>query len=264
MSKQSVVVTGSTRGLGFALADAFLDTDCAVMVSGRDGRAVGECVDRLRAKHTNASVEGTPADMSRIEDAEALFLAAKDAFGRVDLWINNAGLGGRAVPLVDKKAPDVGAVVGANLTGTMNGCVVALAGMQAQGSGQIFNTEGFGSDGMKRDGMAIYGATKQAVRYFTRSIVKELAGGPVLIGTIVPGLIVSDMLVEQYKAASPRRRGLYAAAADLPETIAANLAPRLLGNRKHGAVVAWLTPLDLVGRLVQPKYKKRGLFASRT
>lgn len=261
MDKQCVVVTGSTRGLGFALADAFLDAGCAVMVSGRNEDTVAECVDRLRSQHADASVEGTTADVARLEDVEGLFAAAHAAFGRVDLWINNAGLVGRPAPLVELTTAEVGAVVSANLTGTMNGCIVALAGMQRQGSGQIFNTEGFGSNGMKREGMAIYGATKQAVRYFTRSFVKEVAGGPVLVGTIVPGLIVSDMLIEQYKAASPRRRGLYAVAADQPETIAADLAPRLLANKKHGAVISWLTPLDLIGRLLQPKYKKRALFA---
>lgn len=260
VASESVVVTGSTRGLGFALADAFLSAGCSVVVSGRSDQAVAECVDRLRVAHPGSSLIGVAADIARFEDVQALFAAAEAAFGRVDLWINNAGLGGQPQELTDLTASGIGAVVDANLTGTMNGCIVALAGM-SKGGGQIFNTEGFGSNGLKRDGMAIYGATKAAVRYFTRSIVKEVAGGPVLVGTIVPGLIVSDMLREQYHAAPARRQGMYAAAADLPETIAADLVPRLLANGKHGVVISWLTPLDMVGRLLRPKYKRRQLFA---
>lgn len=263
MDKHCVVVTGSTRGLGFALADAFLEAGCAVVVSGRTESSVGECIEKLRSTHPNARVTGVAADVGCLEDVEGLFAAATAAFGRVDLWINNAGIGGHPVPLVELTATEIADVVAANLTGTMNGCIVALAGMQKQQTtGQIFNTEGFGSNGMKRNGMAIYGATKQAIRYFTRSVIKEVAGGPVRVGTIIPGIVVSDMLAEQYRRASPRRRGLYSAFADLPETIAADLVPRLLTNQEHGAVISWLSPADMVGRVLRPKYKKRGLLAA--
>lgn len=270
----TVVVTGSTKGLGYALADAFLAARCAVVVSSRDDGAVQQAVARLREKHAAAGaqvlVDGVAADVSRFDDAQRLWDKARDGVGngRVDLWINNAGLGGPPVPFVDAKPEHIGPVVAANLTGTMNGARVAAAGMSAQtGGGQIFNTEGFGSNGMTREGMAVYGATKQAVRYFTKSLVKELAGrsaaGPVLVGTIVPGLVVTDMLVEQARSASPRRRALYEAAGDLPETIAAGLVPRILANREHGATIAWLTPVGLIGRMLSPKMKKRGLFEGK-
>ncbi|WP_062992778.1 SDR family NAD(P)-dependent oxidoreductase [Nocardia anaemiae] len=263
MDKHCVVVTGSTRGLGFALADAFLAAGCAVVVSGRTETAVGECIETLRSTHPNASVAGFAADVSRIEDVECLFATATAAFGRVDLWINNAGLGRHPAPLAELTATEIADVVAANLTGTMNGCVVALAGMRKQQTpGQIFNTEGFGSNGMKRNGMAVYGATKQAIRYFTRSMINEVAGGPICVGTIIPGIVVSDMLADQYRAASPRRRELYSAFADLPETIAADLVPRLLENQEHGAVISWLSPADMIGRMLRSKYKKRGLLAA--
>lgn len=139
---------------------------------------------------------------------------------------------------------------------------IGLVRLLAKQAGQIFNTEGFGSNGMKRNGMAIYGATKQAIRYFTRSVIKEVAGGPIRVGTIIPGIVVSDMLAEQYRAASPRRRDLYSAFADLPETIAAELVPRLLTNQEHGAVISSLSPTDMVGRMLRPKCKKRGLLAA--
>lgn len=263
MEAQCVVVTGGTRGLGFALAEAFLGAGCAVMVSGRTQAAVEECIEKLRSAHPNAKLEGTAADVGRLEDVEGLFANTTAAFGRVDLWINNAGLGGHPIPLAELSAAEVADVVAANLTGTMNGCVVALAGMQKQQTtGQIFNTEGFGSNGMKRNGMAVYGATKQAIRYFTRSVINEVAGGPVRVGTIVPGIVVSDMLAEQYRAASPRRRGLYSAFADLPETVAADIVPRLIANRKHGAVISWMSPADMIGRMFRPGYRKRGLLAA--
>lgn len=275
VSAPVVVVTGSTRGLGFALADAFLAAQCAVIVSGREDASVQTALAALRAKHPAAHVEGLACDVARFDDAQRLFDKARDGDGasaspsarvggRVDFWINNAGLGGRPGKLVDARSEDIGPVVAANLIGTMNGARVAAAGMRAQqGGGQIFNTEGFGSSGSRREGMAVYGATKQAVRYFTRSLIDELDGTPVVVGTIVPGLVVTDMLIEQARAATPRRRGLYEAAADLPETIAAGLVPRILANKEHGAVISWLTPVGIIGRMLRPSMKKRGLFAGK-
>jgi NAD(P)-dependent dehydrogenase (short-subunit alcohol dehydrogenase family) len=264
-----VVVTGSTRGLGFALADAFLAAKCTVVVSGREEASVQRALTTLRDKHSGARIDGLACDVSRFEDAQRLLEKARDGVGaatggRVDFWINNAGLGGRPSKFSEQRSEDIGPVVAANLIGTMNGARVAAAAMKMQqGGGQIFNTEGFGSSGSRREGMAVYGATKQAVRYFTRSLVDELDGTPVIIGTIVPGLVVTDMLIEQARAATPRRRGLYEAAADLPETVAAGLVPRILANKEHGAVIAWLTPIGFVGRLLSPSMKKRGLFAGK-
>ncbi len=70
MDRQCVVVTGSTRGLGFALAGAFLREGCAVMVSGRDEHSVVESVDKLRSSHAAARVEGTAANVAHFEDVE--------------------------------------------------------------------------------------------------------------------------------------------------------------------------------------------------
>jgi hypothetical protein len=70
------------------------------------------------------------------------------------------------------------------------------------------------------------------------------------------------MLADQYRAASPRRRELYSAFADLPETVAADLVPRLIANQTHGAVISWMSPADMFGRVLRPKYKKRGLLAA--
>ena len=74
------------------------------------------------------------------------------------------------------------------------GCKVALTGMLRQGHGKIFNMEGFGSDGMVQPGMAIYGATKSAVRYFTKSLVREYKDTPLIIGYMSPGIVVTDLL----------------------------------------------------------------------
>jgi NAD(P)-dependent dehydrogenase (short-subunit alcohol dehydrogenase family) len=259
MSGQGVVITGGTRGLGLGLAEAFLQLGCSVAISGRNDTALEAAVTKLKATRPGAVAIGVRSDVSSYDDCKRLWDQATAALGRIGIWINNAGVGGAPVELAATPPDQIGPVVTANLIGTMNGARVALEGMRAQGGGQIVNVEGFGSSGMKRTGMSVYGATKYAVRYFTRSLVQEQKSGPVIISTLVPGLVVSDMLEEQYAVATPGRKKLYALASDLPLTIGLGVAPRILANQKNGAVISWIGPLQILGRLLSSKYKNRGL-----
>jgi short-subunit dehydrogenase len=255
----SAVVTGSTRGLGFALADAFAARKIDVMITGRTQDAVDKSVTALRSKHAGARIEGRAVDVANYDACAALFKAAKDAFGSVDIWINNAGLGGNPAAFAESPSNDIGPVVAVNLIGAMNGARVALEGMKAQARGQIFNVEGFGSGGQRREGMAVYGATKVAIRYFTSSIIDETKGGPVRVGTIIPGLVATDMLAVQARAATAKRRSLYNALADLPETIAPFLVDKVLANQAHGARISWLNGPKIIGRWLSPSARKRQL-----
>ena len=74
-----------------------------------------------------------------------------------------------------------------------------INGMLAQGSGFIYNMYGFGSTGMMRNGMSIYGSSKRAVNYFTETMIKELAQTPVKMGSLSPGMVITDLVSEQYK-----------------------------------------------------------------
>jgi short-subunit dehydrogenase len=129
--------------------------------------------------------------------------------------------------------------------------------------------EGFGSDGrLKRLGMAVYGGTKSAVRYFTDSIAQEL--GPrsaVKVGSLVPGVVVTDMLVGQFDRARPeaweRARRVYNVIGDTVETAAPWLAARVLSNRRNGARISRFSVPQLVWRFVSPRYRRRDLFEGR-
>lgn len=259
--RPTVVITGGSRGLGFGLATAFLELGCTVAISGRDQDSTDKAAAKLSAATPGAEVLAVKADVASYADCERLWTEAKRGFGKVDLWINNAGQGGEPVAFAATSPAAISGVVNANLTGSMNGARAALEGMTAQGHGQICNVEGFGSSGSMREGMTVYGATKYAIRYFTRSLALELKGKPVIVSTLIPGLVATDMLKVQFDAATAGRKKLYEALADKPETIAAGVAPRLLANRRNGAVISWIGPAMLLGRLLLPKYKHRKLLA---
>ncbi len=114
-----VVITGSTRGIGYGLADAFLGLGCAVAVSGRTQAAVDVVVTRLGAKHEARRVWGQACDVAIYAQVEALWSAAKEHFGQIDIWINNAG---QAHPVsdFDKLSPEqMRTLVETNVLGAM-------------------------------------------------------------------------------------------------------------------------------------------------
>ena len=261
MAQTVVVVTGSTRGLGFGLASAFIQLGCSVVVQGRSKSS--ESAAKLGAPERVLAVDG---DVTRAEDVRALWGAAAQRFGRIDVWMNNAGLGGAMVPMAELPVETCAAVVSTNLQGCVLGTRIALEGMKAQGSGQIFNLEGFGANPhIKRTGMAVYGATKCAVRYFTQSVSREVQGSGVCVGTLSPGVVVTEMLLGQFdgvpRAQWERSRRIYNKLAERVETVAPWLAARVLENRVNGAAIAFINPLQMLWRIVSPFRGGRDLFA---
>lgn len=260
-----IVVTGGSRGLGRGLCDAFLARGAAVAFCGRREKDIRAAEAEM--KENSAHVLGLVADVAKYEDMQRVWDATVERFGRVDVWINNAGASNVQLPFHELPAGDIDMVVGSNLAGTMNGVHVALAGMRAQGDGHVFTMEGFGSDGARQYGMSIYGATKTAIRYFTRSVAEETAGGPVKVGSLSPGIVVTDLLVDVYAKGSrdlwKKKKWLFELIADPVEDVAPWLADRVLAGPSHGEHVAWMTVPKAIFRALQPKYWRRGLFAGR-
>ena len=142
-------------------------------------------------------------------------------------------------------------------------------GRIAAGRGQIFNIEGYGSDGrMMRPGMAVYGSTKAATRYFTRSVARELAGTGVQLGTLMPGAVITDMLVSMVGDLPPderdgaRRR--YNIIGDPVDVVAPWLADRVLANTRNGAEISRISVPRIALRFLSPRYRRRELFPALT
>lgn len=282
-----VVITGSTRGIGLGLAKEFLRRDCAIVVSGRTPAAVDKAVAELSvlevpsftqaplraqkavgtsklylAENTTypERVFGYACDVTVFEQVQALWDAAQAKFGRVDIWINNAGLSHPRVSFWEQLPTNLPPVVNTNLLGVMYGSQVAVRGMLAQGSGQIYNMEGFGSGGQMADGMLIYGSTKRAVTYFTDSLAKDLKNKPVQVCHLSPGIVTTDLLQADY-AGQPERweraKRVLNILADRVETVTPYLADKVLANKKNGTRLAWLTPGKAAWRFATARFIKR-------
>ncbi|MFJ2030067.1 SDR family oxidoreductase [Streptosporangium sp. NPDC087985] len=131
---KNIVVTGGTRGIGLGLARAFLERGHRVAVCGNRTSSAEKATAEL-------GVLALAADVSDRNQVQALWDAAAAEFGRVDIWINNAGISHSRMPLWELPEAEMRAVVDVNVAGVLNGTAVALAGMAAQGSGHVWNTE---------------------------------------------------------------------------------------------------------------------------
>jgi NAD(P)-dependent dehydrogenase (short-subunit alcohol dehydrogenase family) len=257
----AIVITGSTRGIGFSLADAFLARDKTVFVSGRTARAVDEATSKLAARHSSSRVAGAPCDVTRVDDLRALWASASERFGGVDIWINNAGTCNAAKAFIELSVDEVQSVIDTNVRGTMLSSHVALSHMIEQQRGKLFNMEGWGSRGEWSAGLTPYCTTKRALRYFTDALVKETRDVPIQIGTLSPGMVATDLLISSWEHGAPenwkRMRWLFHFVIDPPEPVSAFLADKVLSNRRSGAHYTWMTPLRLFVRFFQPRYWRR-------
>ena len=227
-----VLITGSTKGLGMALAEEFLKVSSTrVIVNSRSAARVQDAVAKLQAQYGAARVAGFAADVSVAADVDGLAAFATESFGGVDCWINNAGSNGYTFTrLVDTPPDTIAAIVATNLLGTLLCCRAAalILAKQPQG-GCIFNMEGAGSDGGATPKYACYGATKASLPQLTKSLAKELSDtGLVAIHSLSPGMVKTELIDAGKDAFGAQGRFFVNALCEPPEYAASVLVPQIL------------------------------------
>lgn len=234
----TIVITGSTRGIGFNLAKEFLKLGCSVVISGRNSSSVENALEELKMISKDR-VFGICCDVRDQSQVQQLWNDAIGHFQKIDIWINNAGVSCSGISIWDYQPEEIDAVVDTNIKGTMNGVHVAVKGMLAQGSGAVYNLEGLGSDGKQHiRGESLYAMSKAALRYFDDSLALELKGTPVISGAILPGMVMTDLVLAEYKKHPEkleRVKFVFNTIGSLPEQVAPVLARKILANRKRGA-----------------------------
>jgi len=260
--KRVVVVTGGTRGIGLGLAKSFLEQNCQVVICGRSEGSVEAALEILNPL---GEVAGVPCDVANPADVQALWDAAVERFGRVDIWINNAGVMNTLADFADAPTEEIQRLVDVNLTGTLYGTHVAMRGMREQPNGGfVFVMEGLGSDGKTRAHHTLYGTTKYAVRYLFKALVDEAEDTPVRIGSISPGIVVTDLLTEVYEDRPveefDRVKKIFNILADRVETVTPWIAEQVLAAQGNGATITWLTGFTAFGRFMTAPFNKRDLF----
>jgi len=160
----NILITGSTKGIGFALAKELLKYGDNLVISSRTEEKVNSVVEELKEQFTESQVIGIVCDVTKGEDLAKLAREAKENLGIIDIWINNAGTTGpERGDLVDISDEAFKEVVETNLLGVLMGSREALKLMIEQGEGHLFNMAGWGSDGRPSPSVAAYGTTKASI-----------------------------------------------------------------------------------------------------
>jgi NAD(P)-dependent dehydrogenase (short-subunit alcohol dehydrogenase family) len=254
----TIVITGSTQGIGRGLAADFCRRGDNVLVAGRDGDRVAATVAELNDSPGHAA--GQPCDVSQVEQVQALWDLAINTFGQVDIWINNAGLARTVWPILEIPQGEMETMVSTNMLGTINGSRVAATGMVAQGQGKLFNVLGGGSDGEYFPGLGLYGTTKRGLDYFTNALVKELAGTAVMVGKIRPGMIITVAVVREARADMEnfqKSRKIMNNLVDTVDTVAPFLVDRMLATNKSGTKIRWLNSPKMAARMLRGMIRTR-------
>ena len=197
LSGKVALVTGSTRGIGRAIAETLAGAGALVAVVGRDlARA------EAAAAEIGHGARGFACDVSDTAQVTALVAAVEAAFGTLDILVNNAGLTKDNV-VMRLKDEDWDAVIDANLRGAFASIRAASRGMMKRRSGRIINISSIvGVIGNR--GQANYAASKAGLIGLTKSVAKELASRNILCNAVAPGFIATDMTAalgpEQTKA----------------------------------------------------------------
>lgn len=261
---KSIVITGGTRGIGYALVAQFLSQGCVVTFCGHNSQTLETTIESLAQKYSVKSFLGCHCDVRNFSEVQALWKSATQQFKQVDIWINNAGITHPRLPVWEQTPEMLSTVVETNLTASLYGSKVAIAGMLTQGFGAVYNMEGSGSGGMKVKNLTLYGTTKYAIRFLTESLVIETKETPILVGAISPGIVITDLLMGQYNEENNpmpmRTKRLLNVLADKAETVAPYIVEQILLNQKTGARIAWLTPSKVLRRFLFSPFNKRNLF----
>jgi 3-oxoacyl-[acyl-carrier protein] reductase len=196
LTGKTALVTGSTRGIGRAVAQALADSGARVAIVGRDKSKA----DAVAAEIGKESV-GFAADVSDSAQVTALIGDVEKAFGGIDILVNNAGLT-RDNLVMRLKDEDWDAVLDANLRGAFVAIRAASRGMMKKRAGRIINMASVvGLNGNK--GQANYAASKAGLIALTKSVAKELGSRNILVNAIAPGFIETEMTA----AMTPEARG---------------------------------------------------------
>ncbi len=257
---KNVVITGSTRGIGFSMATEFLRAGCNVTLSGR-GEALSEAARTILSPFEGKYIY-VPCNVQEKASHQNLWDVSLAQWGGIDIWINNAGQNTLRMFSWETDETHTENIIKTNITGMIYGSQIAAAGMLKQGHGAIYSMEGLGSNNIIQLKTILYGTTKHALTYFMKGLAKELEGTGVIAGRLSPGMMLTDFIIKTPDGdhseviSDEKFKKMFNTLADKPETVAIFFIPRILRNARNDAHIAWLTNRKAAWRFMTASLRK--------
>jgi NAD(P)-dependent dehydrogenase (short-subunit alcohol dehydrogenase family) len=254
---QAVVITDSTQGLGFGYAQAFLHRGHHVVISGHTQTLVDDAIDRLEADAVvgGGVAIGQACDLTDRAQVQSLWDFTLRSFGPVGIWLHNADPARTGTDAATPEAID--ARTQASVIGALNSAEVAVAGLSAQPQGgKLYLDLGYDrAIGRIAPGMTAGSDTQDELKRVAGSLVvarRKAGDRRVLIGTLSPGVSVTEELLRELRAMPPEVRGKalrrLGFIGDHVATTTSWIVERILSDDRQGHDITWLTPARLLRR----------------
>lgn len=192
LKNKVAIVTGGTRGIGYAVVEKFLQNGATVVLFGSRQETVTKAVASLKEKNENWEVSGAWPTLTDADAMTAEISKIKDKYGRIDILVNNAGISDSA-PIEKYTADHFSKIMDLNVNAVMNGILPVVEIMKQQGGGCILNTSSMVSICGQPSGVA-YPTSKYAVNGLTWSLARELGPFHIRVNAVAPGITRTDMV----------------------------------------------------------------------
>lgn len=192
LQNKVAIITGGSRGIGFATAEAFLREGAVVIITASSEENARKAAARLQEAFPQGTVEGIAPDLGSLESVTSAFREIYRKYGALDILVNNAGVSERT-PFKEYTKEIFERVMDLNVNGVFNTCKVAAECMAENGSGVILNTSSMVSIYGQSAGVA-YPTSKFAVNGMTLSLARELGPLGIRVNAVAPGIIETDMM----------------------------------------------------------------------
>lgn len=259
LQNKVAIITGGSRGLGLSIAQHYAKAGASVVIASRSQRSVDEAV--LMIESLGGQAVGLAVDVADLNQVKALRDLAFSKYGKLDIWVNNAGVAGPYGPTISQSPEEFTQVVQTNILGVYHGSLVAMTTFKQQNSGKLINILGRGYNGPV-EWQNAYASSKAWVNSFTRALAAENKTSAIGVFAFNPGMVLTELLTnvdviagsEHHLTAFPKVVRMWAKPANVPAEKAVWLASSAT-DAKTGLVVSMFSAWVLIDGLVREVFR---------
>lgn len=192
LSGKITIITGGTRGIGYAIAKKYLENGATVILCGSRPETAANAVDRLKAINPDWQVDGISPNLSDYEEVKSAFDKIAEKYGKIDILVNNAGVSA-AEPFTSYTPEMFSKTMDLNVNAVFNCSRAVVDQMKSQNCGCILNTSSMVGKYAQPSGVA-YPTSKFAVNGMTLSLARELGPFGIRVNAVAPGITNTDMM----------------------------------------------------------------------
>ena len=249
---KTVVITGGFNGLGFSMSKTFRQKNFNVVISDSKKSNLDKLKKELLKIQGEGDIELIVTDISKEKDIISLIKKVKDKFGKIDYWINNAGINQEQKEVWELKEKDIVNIINSNMVGNIIATKEIVKVMLEQETGSIYTILGYDKKNKLIDS-SLYNSINSGLNYFLTDLAKKLEQNKkdIIIGKIYPGVVNTNFLKKQ------KNNKLYDIYVEDTDKVAKYIVNRILNNTNNNVDISYLNGRKKINKKIKYKFSKR-------